>query len=204
MKLKGILLLNGQPYTGGIDCKNSYVVCCDGAYKWAHGNVKIDENVGDFDSLDIIPTPPPSEIYPSEKDFTDGEIALFKLLAKGVDEVEIYGGFGGRYDHFIGNLHLLYAAHSKGVKAKMLDENTIAFLGSGKINLNGICGKTFSLLPFGGAVHIMDSTGCKYAYPEKIGYGECRGISNIAVEGGASVTVGESDCALIIINRGEV
>lgn len=204
MKLKGILLLNGQPYSGEIDCNCAYVMCCDGAYKWAHGKLRIDENVGDFDSLDIIPSPPPSEIYPSEKNFTDGEIALFKLLDKGVEEVEIYGGFGGRYDHFIGNLHLLYAAHSRGVKAKMIDEKTVAFIGSGKIDLSGNNGKTFSLLPFGGVVHIINSTGCKYAYPETIGYGECRGISNIAVSDTASVTVGEKDCALIIVNRGEV
>ncbi|MDE6850482.1 MAG: thiamine diphosphokinase [Clostridia bacterium] len=202
--MKGVLLLNGQPYNGEIDCKNAYVVCCDGAYRWARGKVKINENLGDFDSLDCIPEPPPEKIYPSEKDFTDGEIALKRLLEKGVDGIEIYGGFGGREDHFIGNLHLLYAAHARGVKAVMFSENTIAFLGGGTIKLTGFKGKTFSLLPFGGAVHIMDSTGCKYAYPETIGYGECRGISNIAESGCASVTVGENDCALIIVNRGEV
>lgn len=202
--MKGVLLLNGTSYGGKIDCENAFVVCCDGAYRWARGKVKIDENVGDFDSLDFVPDPPPSEIYPSEKDFTDGEIALFKLLAKGVDEVEIYGGFGGRYDHFMGNLHLLYAAHARGVAAKMIDENAVAFLGGGKIDLSGNRGKTFSLLPFGGVVHIMESKGCKYAYPEKIGYGECRGISNIAESDTAFVTVGDNDCALIFVNRGEV
>lgn len=202
--MKGILLLNGQPYTGAIDCKNAYVVCCDGAYNWACGRVKIDENVGDFDSLDSIPVPPPEEIYPSEKNFTDGEIALGRLINKGVNEIEIYGGFGGRYDHFIGNLHLLYAAHMRGVAAKLFDEDTVAFIGSGKLTLDGINGKTFSLLPFGGAVHIMGSAGCKYAYPDKIGYGECRGISNIAVSDSAYVKISENDCALIIVNRGEV
>ncbi len=202
--MKGILLLNGQPHRGKIDCKGAYVVCCDGAYRWACGKVKIDENVGDFDSLDFIPTPPPEKIYPSEKDFTDGEIALKRLINKGVDRIEIYGGGGGREDHFIGNLHLLYAAHESGVKAEMVCENSVIFLGSGQIELNGMRGKTFSLLPFGGAVHIMDSTGCKYAYPEKIGYGECRGISNIAVSDRACVRIADEDCALIIINRGEV
>ncbi len=202
--MKGILLLNGQPFSGEIDCENAYVVCCDGAYKWAHGRLKIDENLGDFDSLDCTPEPPPEKIYPSEKDFTDGEIALKRLLAKGVESIEIYGGFGGREDHFIGNLHLLYAAHARGVKAVMLSESALAFMGSGAINLHGFKGKTFSLLPFGGAVHIMDSTGCKYAYPERIGYGECRGISNIAATDFAEVRIAENDCALIIVNRGEV
>ncbi|MCM1438641.1 MAG: thiamine diphosphokinase [Roseburia sp.] len=202
--MKGILLLNGLPYTGEIDCGNAYVVCCDGAYKWARGRVKIDENVGDFDSLDCIPQPPPEKVYPAEKDFTDGEIALFRLIGKGVDKIEIYGGGGGREDHFLGNLHLLYAAHSRNIRAEMIGESSRIFAAGGRIELNGICGKTFSLLPFGGSVHIMGSTGCKYAYPEKIGYGECRGISNIAVSNAASVEIGENDCALIIINRGEV
>lgn len=202
--MKGILLLNGQPYAGEIDCENAYVICCDGAYRWAHGRVKIDENLGDFDSLDYLPEPPPEKIYPSEKNFTDGEIALKSLMNKGAEAIEIYGGFGGREDHFIGNLHLLYAAHARGVKAVMISETTLAFLGSGAISLNGLKGKTFSLLPFGGAVHIMDSTGCKYAYPEMIGYGECRGISNIAESDFAEVKISENDCALIIVNRGEV
>lgn len=202
--MKGILLLNGQPYAGEINCENAYVICCDGAYRWAHGRVKIDENLGDFDSLDYLPEPPPEKIYPSEKNFTDGEIALNRLLNKGVEAIEIYGGFGGREDHFIGNLHLLYAAHARGVRTVMISETTLAFLGSGAINLNGFKGKTFSLLPFGGAVHIMDSTGCKYAYPERIGYGECRGISNIAVSDFAGVKISDNDCALIIVNRGKV
>lgn len=202
--MKGILLLNGQPYAGEINCENAYVICCDGAYRWAHGRVKIDENLGDFDSLDYLPEPPPEKIYPCEKNFTDGEIALNRLLNKGAEAIEIYGGFGGREDHFIGNLHLLYAAHARGVRAVMISETTLAFLGSGAINLNGFRGKTFSLLPFGGAVHIMDSTGCKYAYPERIGYGECRGISNIAVSDFAGVKISDNDCALIIVNRGKV
>ena len=202
--MKGILLLNGQPYDGVIDCKNAYVVCCDGAYKWARGKVKIDENVGDFDSLDIIPDPPPTEIYPEEKDYTDGEIALGKLLAKGVEGIEIYGGGGGREDHFIGNLHLLYKAHKQGVKAVMITENSRIYLGGGKIKIDCPAGKTFSLLPFGGVVHIMNSTGCKYAYPEAIGYGECRGISNIALSDDATVEIARGESALIIINRGTV
>lgn len=202
--MKGVLLLNGQPYTGEIDCDNAYVVCCDGAYKWARGRVRIDENTGDFDSLDCVPYPPPSEVYPSEKNFTDGEIALRKLLAKGVERIEIYGGGGGREDHFLGNLHLLYAAFRAGVRAEMITENSKIFMGAGEIRLDGIAGKTFSLLPFGGTVHIMGSTGCKYEYPPTIGYGECRGISNIAESARACVNTGGGDCALIIVNRGKV
>ncbi len=202
--MRGVMLLNGLPYDGEICADDAYVVCCDGAYLWAHGKVRIDENVGDFDSLDFVPEPPPSEIYPSEKDFTDGEIALKKLFDAGADSIEIYGGGGRREDHFLGNLHLLFAAYEKCGSAKMLLEGAEIFVGSGKIILNGIKGKTFSVLPFGGTLHIKNSAGFKYAYPDEITYGQCRGISNVAVSDEGFLQTGEGEKALIIVNKGEV
>ena len=160
--------------------------------------------MGGVGSLPGIPAPPPADIYPSEKNFTDGEIALRKLIARGVTEVEIYGAGGGREDHFLGNLHLLYFAHMQGVKAKIITKNSIIFVGSGRVELNGIKGKTFSVLPFGSKLHIMYGRGFKYDYPESLSYGECRGISNIAESDNAELEIGENQTALVIINRGEV
>ena len=198
--MKGILLLNGEPYAGKIDCSQSAVYCCDGAYEWAKGRVRIDKNVGDFDSLGYIPAPPPEEIYPSEKNFTDGEIALFKMLSAGIDDITIYGGGGGREDHFLGNLQLLYSAHKRGARARMITNRSLIFVAGGRVQLGEYCGSTFSLLPFGESVHIMGSEGCKYAYPGEISIGECRGISNIVSVRNAYVEVGQGDTALIIVN----
>lgn len=200
--MKGIILLNGEPYPGAINTDGALVYCCDGAYGWAKGRVRIDKNIGDFDSLNEIPEPAPEEIYPSEKDFTDGEIALFKLLDEGVDEIEIYGGGGGREDHFLGNIHLLYRAFKSGASCRMINTNSILFPASGKIFLGEFCGKTFSVLPFGGNLHIIESAGLKYSYPEVISYGECRGISNICENRSAYLEV--EGVALVIINRGTV
>ncbi|MBO5328747.1 MAG: thiamine diphosphokinase [Clostridia bacterium] len=202
--MKGILLLNGEPYLDKINDKNAVVYCCDGAYIWAKDRVKIDKNIGDFDSLNIIPVPAPEEIYPSEKDYTDGEIALKKLIERGVDEVEIYGGFGGRSDHFLGNLHLLMLAHKRGVKCKMVSEKEEIIIASGKSELLNLNGKTVSVLPFGGDLHIIEAEGLKYSYPQKITYGECRGVSNVIINNSAHVTFAEGDCALIIINKDTV
>ncbi len=200
--MKGIILLNGDPYSGEIDADGALVYCCDGAYRWAKNKVRIDKNLGDFDSLDEVPYPPPEEVYPSEKDYTDGEIALFQLLDKGIDLIEIYGGGGGREDHFLGNLHLLYRAHSAGVKCRMVTDNSVIFPASGKIFLGDFASKTFSVLPFGGDLHIIESAGLKYRYPQKLVYGECRGISNICESRSAYLEV--AGCALVIINGGEV
>lgn len=202
--MKGILLLNGQPYSGEINCENAVVYCCDGAYEWAKGRVRIDKNVGDFDSLSYLPYPPPEEIYPAEKNFTDGEIALRKMLGAGVNEVQIYGGGGGREDHFLGNLQLLYYCRARGVQAVMINDGAFIFAASGRIALGEYVGKTFSALPFGERLRIIESEGCKYAYPPEITLGECRGISNVAVSESAFLQTDPRDCALIIINRGKV
>jgi thiamine pyrophosphokinase len=165
--------------------------------------VRIDENVGDFDSLDVAPMPAPKEIYPKEKDFTDGEIGLFRLLDGGCDEIEIYGGGGGREDHFLGNLHLLYVAYSRGVKAKMVTNGASIFPASGRVELNGMAGKTVSVLPFGGEAHIGKSFGFYYPLDElALKYGSCRTLSNVILSDEAyfDVTFGT---ALVFVEDGE-
>ena len=200
--MKGIILLNGEPFTGKIDADGAIVYCCDGAYNWAKGKVRIDKNIGDFDSLSEIPYPAPEEIYPSEKNFTDGDIALFKLLEKGADQIDIYGGGGGREDHFLGNLHLLYRAYVSGANCRMINEKSVLFPASGKIMLGGYFGKTLSVLPFGGSLHIIESAGLKYSYPDVISYGECRGISNVCESSSAYAEV--EGTALVIRNEVDV
>lgn len=173
-------MLNGQPHAGEIDADGAYVVCCDGAYAWAGGKVRIDENVGDFDSLSGLPEPPPAKIYPAEKNFTDGEIGLGRLLSRGCEEIEIYGGGGGREDHFLGNLHLLYRAHRAGARAKMFTEHAVIFPAAGRTELCGSVGGTVSLLPFGGDAHMIESEGLKYPLDGlTLSYGSCRGLSNV-------------------------
>ena len=201
---RGVLLLNGSPYTGKIEAEGAAVYCCDGAYSWARGRVRIDKNVGDFDSLGYIPDPLPEEVCPGEKDSTDGEIALCKMLADGIDDITIYGGFGGRSDHFLGNLHLLYRAHAGGARIKMASEDCVIFPASGRVRLDNLSGKTLSVFPFSSAVHIMESRGLKYPYPPELRYGECRGVSNIVTERRAYIDVAEGETVLVIVNLGEV
>lgn len=200
--MKGILLLNGEPYLGEIDCSDAAVYCCDGAYDWAKGKARIDKNIGDFDSLGYVPEPPPEEVYPAEKDFTDGEIALKKLLALGVTELEIYGGGGGREDHFLGNLQLLYAAERAGVKSVMRNNAADIYVREGAFSAEGLAGATLSVLPFFEKTHIIESAGFKYGYPESLSAGECRGISNVVTSDSAYLSL--RGFALIIVNKGDI
>ena len=187
--MKAIVLLNGEPYKGRIDASSARVWCCDGAYDWAKGRVRIDENLGDYDSLSYTPDPPPAEVYPSEKNYTDGELALMRALAYGADEIEFYGGGGGREDHFLGNLHLLYAALRAGAHAVMITNYARIFAAEGRVEIVGKKGRTLSIVPFGGNVHILESEGFYYPLPPSFTYGSTRGISNVVTADDAHFVV---------------
>lgn len=198
--MKAIILLNGEPYRGAIDASSARVWCCDGAYEWAKDRVRIDENLGDYDSLPYMPDPPPAAVYPSEKNYTDGELALFRAIAAGADEIEFYGGGGGREDHFLGNLHLLYAALKRGVRAAMVTNYAYIFAAEGEVVIEGRKGSTLSIVPFGGPVHIIESEGFYYPLPEAFVYGSTRGISNVVTAQTARFTA--EGTALVFIDEG--
>src|SRR5699024_11006227 len=106
-----------------------------------------------------------------EKNYTDGELALMRAVAAGADEIEFYGGGGGREDHFLGNLHLLYAALKRGVRACMITNYARIFAAEGEVVIEGKEGRTLYIVPFGGSVHIMESGGLYYSLPETFVYG---------------------------------
>lgn len=198
--MKAIVLLNGEPYKGKIDDSNAYVYCCDGAYDWAKGRVRIDETLGDFDSLNYIPDPRPKEIFPTEKDMTDGEIALYRAIDAGAEVIEIYGGGGKREDHFLGNLHLLYAALKRGVQAFLFTNYAVISVFEGACNLCYGKGTTVSIVPFGGDAHMIKSSGFYYPMNDLwLRYGSTRGISNVIDEGEA--TFFSEGTVLVIVNK---
>ena len=62
-------------------------------------------------------------IVPCEKDDTDTGLAIQKAIETGADEILMIGGTGTRLDHVMGNFGQLFYAHSKGVKAELVDAN---------------------------------------------------------------------------------
>ena len=92
------------------------IVAVDGGLKAARAlGITPDVIVGDFDSAD------PSvlacyrkqehiiwEVHQPEKDDTDTELALKRAMAMACTEIVLLGATGGRLDHMIGNIQLLY------------------------------------------------------------------------------------------------
>ncbi len=199
--MKGVLLLNGVPEKDFGAIEGARVYCCDGAYAWAKDKVKIYKTIGDFDSLGFIPSSPkPERIYPLEKNYTDGELAIFEMIKDGVTKIDIYGGFGGRADHFIGNLHLLYHCAKHKIKAVMRSKDEDIYAVWDSLTISAPKGTTISVLPFGGDVNIIASHGFKYDYPYTLEMGTCRGISNETTSESFGISV-KDGTALVFINK---
>lgn len=199
--MKGIILLNGDPYSGKIITDGCYTVCCDGAMKWADAaGIKYDICIGDFDSLGFIPDN--GEVYPVEKDKTDGEIALEILLEKGVSEIEIYGGSGRREDHFFGNVGLLVRAFENGIKAVFKSDFTEFFVADSNVVIDEPTGTTVSLVPISAYVHINGTKGLKYeAKGLTVRMGESRGLSNVTTLSRSEIEITEGTALIFIVRR---
>lgn len=152
-------------------------------------HLKPDAIVGDFDTVDpevlaeykSCPDEITWEIHRPEKDETDTELALDTAIKLGCTKLILLGATGGRMDHFIGNIHLLYACLKKGVEAAIADEkNWITVLDRGRtFAAEEVKGKYISFLPLSGEVKGITLTGFKYPLHKKdIDIGTSLCISN--------------------------
>lgn len=86
--------------------------------------------VGDFDSLNFVPTDTEIILHPVEKDDTDMALAVNEGVKRDFDTFVIYGGMGGRPDHTYANMQLASDMAKKGLK--------VFFLGGG-YTITAIC-----------------------------------------------------------------
>lgn len=165
-----IIFLNGDPPTkedlieAAELAADSIVICADGAYDYIDGIIEPNILLGDFDSITKEAGSIGAEVlrYPSEKDYSDGFLAMQTAIEKGVENVFVYGAFGGRADYAYVNLSLLYQAKKAGVKAALIGDGNIVTLESGKIEKHVPIGSTVSFAPFFESAHILSSEGLKY------------------------------------------
>ncbi len=99
---------------------NAYIIAADGglAHLKALG-LRPDAIIGDFDSLCYVPQG--AEVYPVEKDDTDGMLAVKLGLKKGFRDFLVYGSLDGpRLDHTVANYQLLQYLCDHGAKGTLV------------------------------------------------------------------------------------
>ena len=121
------------------------------------------------------------EIHKPEKDETDTEQALLTAARQGCEAVDILGALGGRMDHAIGNIQLMYQFFCQGMEVNIYDARTrLYLLGGHKVfHREEVYGKYISFLPMTETVEGLTLRGFKYPLQRRtIGLGTSLCISN--------------------------
>lgn len=191
--------------------EDDYLVFCDCGLKHlqrlqeAKGSALVpDLIVGDFDSyqnpeLDGVET----IVLPVVKDETDTAFAASEGLRRGFKDFLIIGAIGGRMDHSLVNISLLYKLYQAGCQAVLLDDySEMCIVGKNPTHVEDTY-PFFSLLNMFGPSRNITITGAKYNVSgAEIKAAEQYATSNEVTPGQtACITVGEGELLLIKILR---
>jgi thiamine pyrophosphokinase len=154
--------------------------------------------VGDLDSisasgLQVATTSPDVRVeqHPSDKDFTDLELALQIAVRSGADQVTVVDGGAGRLDHLLANIAQLTGSLLSTVSVRAVVGSAEVVVVRSAAVLRGRAGEIVSLLAVGDAVTGITTTGLSYALANgSLLPGESRGVSNTFAEPQASISVG--------------
>lgn len=204
-----------------------YIIACDGGLRHLQAMQLFPNHiVGDLDSApkayleDCKAKGIPINQYPTAKDDTDLALAMDYALTLRPTSIKILGALGGRFDHALGNLHVL--AMAKGTPAEIWSETTsvtlieqnarsaLLFPKSHRETPEQFPGtqkkalipqgsyRTISLIPLTTVVKGITTTGLLYPLTnEALHMGFPRGISNEFTAPVAEITVG--DGVLVVV-----
>lgn len=188
--MKTAIVLNSPEPVKNV--KEENVIYADAGYKHKAflGDKKTLAVVGDFDTLGEQPYNEPIVGLEKEKDYTDGERAVRYAKEKGAEEIVIYGAFGGKPEHILGNIALLAVAEKIGLKASLRGDNYTVFLVCGERSFCVRQKTSVSLIPYTDECTVTDSRGLYYPLENLVlTKSDTRGISNVATEKEFSIKV---------------
>ena len=131
------------------------VIAADSGYDAAvSAGYAVDVLVGDMDSIatEAVPGHVIVERHDVDKDATDLELALAKVIAEKPQRMVIVGGGGGRVDHELATAALICSADWDQVEEiDWVTHRGWAHVVRGRRVLHGDVGRIISLIPMGGA-----------------------------------------------------
>ncbi|HZT96849.1 MAG TPA: thiamine diphosphokinase, partial [Chloroflexota bacterium] len=125
--------------------------------------------------------------FPTRKDRTDLELALILTEERGIAEIVIFGGLGGRLDHAVANL-LLITGHSQAL-VRLVSSDSEVMTVRGRTVVRGQAGDTVTLLAVSERATGVQTEGLEYALRNGVlTRGSTLGVSNVMTGEEASVT----------------
>ncbi|MGF1666819.1 MAG: thiamine diphosphokinase [Acidimicrobiia bacterium] len=182
----------------------AWVVAADSGADHARSlGLDVDVIVGDLDSITpaTLAAFPEAEVHshPVDKDATDLELAIALVSdTHDIDRVVVIGGTGGRLDHFLANAMALAAPRFSHLDIVWIAHPGRATIVHRHARLHGSVGDQISLVPVGGDVVGVRTTGLRWALDgDDLPFGTSRGVSNTFSSSVAAVTI-ESGVLLVV------
>ena len=208
------LVLNGQledyDYIREVMNYNTYelIIAVDGGANHLYRlGIMPNYILGDLDSIDddIRSYYEASDVvfkkFPTKKDETDAELAVWMVEEEGLLGIDIYAALGGRIDHELANIQLLYYILDRGMYPRIISEREgIYILRNEEMNLKGSIGDIVSIIPVKGDARGITLANMEYSVEElDLKYSVTRGISNVMLAEDAYINVRDG-CILVIKN----
>lgn len=180
--------------------EKAFVIAADGGLKvLERAGISPDLIVGDFDSLGEVPIGENVLASSSEKDDTDMLLAVKKALELDAEEILIYGGLGGRFEHSIANLQTLAYIANHGARGFLVGEQSMCtVIKNGKMEFGAENRGYLSVFAICGKAVGVNLTGLKYPLRDHTLTGDYPlGVSNEFLGKPACVSVKKGILAII-------
>jgi thiamine pyrophosphokinase len=173
-----ILIISGSAHVSAKTLKKlarwaDKIICADSGGETARNEgIAPDAIIGDFDSispdtLDYFRNMGGTELINlKEQESTDIEKAINLALQWGTREIRITGVSGRRNDHFLHTLGLLLRFKDQA-EIILVDDDDIISLKCESFSETCHPGERVSLIPWGGTMHQVSTTGLKYPLIEE-------------------------------------
>lgn len=154
--------------------------------------------VGDLDSVDEALLQKyahvPTIKYPTDKDYSDMELALLEV--QDFDEITLFGAFGKRIDHSLYNIVLLRRYPGKLI---MDTGHQIAFCLNKAFEFPTKKGQIISLLPLSDSVLGLNTKGLKWELSDATFTKEHMSLSNIALSSKVSIEFQKGELLVTVV-----
>lgn len=204
------IFLNGimdskNPFYKNLLKDEKNIFCADGGLKYALDlNIFPLEVWGDFDSIDDSLLEKAKKngskivSFDKRKDFTDGELIISEISKRNFEKIVILGGLGGRTDHLLTNLNLLF----KFENVFFVDEKETIFKVDYHTEIKNEKGKTISFIPMSDTVEGLTLKGFEYpANNFTVKRGDSLCTSNVVKDNTATVNFNIGKLIGIIENK---
>ena len=213
--MKVCILLNGKINDYSIikqfinNQNYDYIICADGGANHAYKmNITPNYIIGDSDSInkEVIDFYKKQNIlfeeFPSKKNETDSELCILLSKSLNASKIDLFGTLGGRIDHTLANINLLYYIREQEIIPRIISEQEEIYIATNEcVKIKGKEKDIISIIPIKGDVKGITLENLEYPLNNyDMNYSTPLGISNIMLSEECKIAV-KKGSLLIIRNK---